>query len=398
MSLGFVNIRLFVDVCGVDGFAAYSIIASLAPWIALLNLGTPAATQNLIGEWRAKEKASTEIKQAAAKVLGLVSCGALPVALAISYFAKFYLLGKYDNVSFLATLGAVLLMLVAALNQLLTAILFAEHRGLLPNVVPAITALSTFIILWTMRGAGVAEPSAGLLAYFLPNAPVLVLLCAKAGIRPRIARLGELEHLMLRRATGFLGIAVLGTATLSVDYVIMARILSPQDISTYNLLSKLFLVSLTIHAVVLAASWTPVGDLYLQGRFAECRRYVSKMLLTGVGITFAINMVAAVGAEPILQLLSGKQLAGVSLTLVTLWVAYSITRVVSDTYSTVAQAIGDTKAIRRYIAIQAPLSISLQLAFGKHFGGVGILVGIIASFMLTCVWYLPYRFYKRTRT
>jgi O-antigen/teichoic acid export membrane protein len=51
-----VNTRLLIANMGIKGFAGFSIILSLLGWITLLNFGIPNAIQNIIAEYRVKNK------------------------------------------------------------------------------------------------------------------------------------------------------------------------------------------------------------------------------------------------------------------------------------------------------------------------------------------------------
>lgn len=390
VALALVNTRLLVDIAGLQGLAAQAVIASMAPWAMLLNLGLPASTQNLIGDWRARGRALAPLKSTAARLALAALLVFVPVALLAALAMKRLLLADFPAVSTWSVAVACLCFLVTAASSLLTSMLYAEHRVIWPNLAPGVASIVLCGALVAIRSAHLGNVDVAIAIYFVPSA-----LLAFASFRLLELDLTldfdrECAHALWANARGFLLVSFLGTATLSVDYIILSRILTHEDLAAYNLSGRLFLVIPVIHAVLLAAAWTPIGDLYAKKDLRATRRTIWRVVLAGLTLALASGASTVVFAPWLLTLLSGQAVTHTALSTMLLWWAYVTMRAWSDTFYTVLQSFGLTTALRNYLFVQAPLSVGLQWLLGSLYGGQGVLVAIILSFALTCGWYLPW--------
>lgn len=67
-------------------------------------------------------------------------------------------------------------------------------------------------------------------------------------------------------------------------------------------------------------------------------------------------------------------------------------RVWTDTYAMFLMSIGKLKPLWISVPFQAVLSGSLQWVGAVNYGLVGLLCGLIASFLITVSWWLPFSF------
>jgi O-antigen/teichoic acid export membrane protein len=398
MVLMIVNTRLLVQLVEMRGLAAHAIIASFITWVALLNFGVPFSVQNLISRFRADGHQLDEIRQTASSITVLLGLAFLPVVLVTAFLVRRYLLADYPFVSFPALAFAFTCLFVGGLGTVYMSMLYAEHRGIWPNVYPAATTFLVFVMLLICKHYAVINFNWILALYFLPNAFFAVLAFNLLGLRLRVHLETALARTIIRDAKGFALIATLGALTLSVDYIILSRILPPTDVATYSLTSKIFLVIQAIHAVVLNSAWTPLSDLFFARKLRAARHRAIQLGALGVTLSVCWSAIVLVAAPHIYRLLAPNSVIQVSSGFLLLWVGYIVIRTWSDSFYIVLQSFGDTKALRRYMFFQAPISIGLQWLLGTRYGMQGILVGVSLSFVLTCAWYLPLRTMAMTRT
>ncbi len=397
MVLVIVNTRLLVQLVDTRGFAAHSIIASFATWLALLNLGIPSSVQNLISRWRANHRSLVSLRQVASSLTLICAAVFSPLVLLSAFLVHRYVLVDYSFVSLRALILAFLCMFVGGLGTVYMSMLHAEHRSIWPNFYPAATAVMVFAFLAICRNLAIGDFNFILSAYFLPNALFAVLAFLLLRLRLRVDLEGTLIRQILVAAKGFALLAAMGALTLGLDYTILSRLLPANDVAAYSLTSKMFLVIQAIHAVVLNSSWTPLSDLYFSRQLAAARRRALQLSLIGIALSGFWSLIVVLMAPQLYRLLAPNAVINVPHSLLLLWVGYIVVRVWSDTFYVALQSFGDTSALRKYMLFQAPISVLLQLVLGSRYGMEGLLLGIALSFVLTCAWYLPLRTAALTR-
>jgi O-antigen/teichoic acid export membrane protein len=389
MGLSLLNIRLLADLTGTSGLAAHAIFTSLAMWMALLSFGIPSGMQNLTSEWRAEGRSLERLRDSVASLTILGCVVLLPVAALIGLLAKHFFLARYPFLSTWAVVAGSGLLLLSSLGSVFTQMLHAEHRSVWPNLYPACVSLAVFAALVVLKGLPAVEFDTVLILYFLPAAAVV----GAAALQLRVPSKWFLDWgclaVVWQRSRGYLLASFLGTLTLGIDYAILSQVLDAQDVAAYSLSGRLFLLVLTIHAVLLASAWTPIGDRYYQRDYAGVRTFLVKLLGTGLALGLLAGAIILIALPDLMSLLAGANAPRVSLLLALLWWAYLMVRVWSDTFFVVMQSFGKADLLNRYIPVQAGLSVIGQLWLGSLYGAEGVLAGIILSFLLTCAWYLP---------
>lgn len=389
MVLSLVNTRLLVELTGVAGLAAHSIIVSLTAWLALLNFGVPSGMQNLISERRAQGLSLQTLRDTVTSLTAVGFVAMIPVSIGIAVLTKYYLLAAYPFVATWAVAVACLLLLLSSLGMVFNQMLHAEHRSVWPNVYPSLTALGVSGVLLGLKLVQEGDFNYVLALYFLPSAAVVGLAARQLRLPRRWLLDRDCLAALWQRSRGYLLASSLGTLTLGIDYAILSQLLSEREVATYNLASRFFLVVLTIHAVLLASAWTPMGEMFYRREYLQLKKYVWRLLGVGMSLGTLAGMAILALLPDLVHLLAGPIAPEVPLSLALLWWAYMMVRIWSDSFFTVLQSFGRTDILNRYIPIQALISVLAQVALGSYYGAEGVLLGIMLSFFLTCVWYLP---------
>ena len=395
--LSLLNTRLLVELVGAEGLAAYAIIASLAVWLTLLNLGMPTAVQNLISESRAKGLDVAKVKKTAFAALSILFLIFLPIVMAGGAAVKFYFLASYDFVSVSAVIQACILMFISALGLLFSQMLYAEHRAVWANLYPAFNAIGISICLLILNALAAKDYNLILVSYFLPMLLVFIL----GAVQTRAFSTWEFDLEIARRiwaeSRGLLLFATLSACTLAVDYLVMSNLLQAQDIAQYNLSSRLFLTILTIHSVLLATAWPQISELMHGRRMRDARKKLFQVLHIGLLLGVVSGGILLVAMDWIIPLLAGDKVESVPASLIISWCIYILIRIWSDTFSVGLLCVGQTKPINQYIPFQALFSVLGQYTLTSLLGVTGVTLGLIASFLMTAAWILPKKFLELTR-
>lgn len=401
IGCAFINTRLLLDLVGVDGYAAFSIVLSLAPWLALLNLGLPNTAQNLIAERRARGLQPSRLRRAAVDTAFVAGVLYLPLALMVATLVQHLLLPGHGGMSFASVTLLLWALVLLGLTTVFHQVLHAMHRSTWPVVAPAIQAALTAGLLLGAREADVAPAHRGLwgsLATALPILAVFLISALLTDARPRKRLDGRALRRLLHAARGFLLFGLTGTLALSCDYIVMSRLLQSEQVAEYNLASKTFGTILTLHGVLLAASWTPLSDRFFRGDLAGMRRQMVRLLGAGLALVVLVGLPLVFGMESIVQLLTGGRIEALPLALTLGWLVYVAMRVWSDSFATALLSCNQVGVINRYIVWQSLISVTAQWLLASRWGAPGIVLGILVSFLLTAGWILPLRFLSITRS
>ncbi|MFG6456918.1 lipopolysaccharide biosynthesis protein [Roseateles sp. BYS96W] len=397
VACGLLNTRLLLSIMAVPDYAAYAIVISLGPWVNLVNLGLPNTAQNEIAERRAKGEDFDVLRQ---NVVNAAALGALAFGVfswPLGEALRHTVLSGYGGLS---VTGIALMCFGLSLNGLgmvANQVLFALHRSFWPNVMPGVQALATTVLLLIFQASGRGGLDWAALSFALPAVLSFVLMARVAQARP--SRGVDLALLLevLRRSRSFLLLAFLAAATLSVDYIVMARMLTGPDVVEYSLAGKVFAVLLSVHAVLVATSWTGLSDAHYQGEPRLVRQRIARLLIVGMGVVLLPSAAILALKEPIFALITGRHDFTMSSTLLGAWALYLVLRVWCDTFALAHMSAGRLALLNGYIPFQAAISIGAQIFLGHRFGAIGVMLGLCASFMLTAAWILPMRFLQQTR-
>lgn len=397
VACGLLNTRLLLSILAVPDYAAYAIVVSLGPWVNLLNLGLPNTAQNEIAERRAKGGDFDVLRQTVvnAAALGALACAVLSWPL--GEVLRHTVLSGYEGLS---SIGIALMCFGLCLNGLgmvANQVLFALHRSFWPNVMPGVQGLATTALLLVFRQTGRGALEWAALSFALPAALSFVLMARVAQARPSRGVNVALLLDVLRRSRSFLLLAFLAAATLSVDYIVMARLLSGPDVVEYSLAGKVFTVLLSVHAVLVATSWTALSDAHYQGEHRLVRQRIARLLMAGMGVVLLPSLAILVFKQEIFSLITGMPDFPMSSTLLAAWALYLVLRVWCDTFALAHMSAGRLALLNGYIPFQAAISIGAQILLGHFYGAVGVMLGLCASFVLTAAWILPMRFLQQTR-
>lgn len=395
--LSLVNSRLLIELVGVEGLAVQSILISLATWFVLLNLGIPSAVQNMISRHRAEGKDYEELKQTASNAVFLIFVAFSPLVIGLGITVKHIVLSRYPEVTTTTVVLFCVGLFIAGLSVLFNQILYAEQRGHWPNVYPAINALCITGCLIAFRSLSIFNINMVLLVFVIANLVVAVL----GALQAKIFRIWCLDRQILseiwRNCRGFALFAFLAAGVLGIDYLIMSRILSAQDIAVYNISQRVFMALFSVHAIILTSSWSGVSETLFAKQWGLARKRISNLLLIGAGMVVVLGGIVIMFMGNIAGIISHGKITEVPLTLTFLFLVYMLLRIWSDTYAMALLSVNETSILNRYVPFQAAISIASQVLLGNKFGTTGILLGIIVSFLATAAWILPRAFYKLTR-
>ncbi len=394
-------IRILTHMLGVDGYGAYAVITGLLAWFMLADLGFGSSLQNHISAKRVAGEHADQAIWSTSIFLLLTTCVlAALLALASPWVGPFLL----ENVPSIPRLDAQLaffafgtIMCGTAAANIVLKVFFAHFRGYLSHAITVSAALLGVLALalldqfdikhrlvWAVVGfylPGWLLPGIAITLYLTRSRGNVVL--TRAGMD--FAILGE----FWRSARWFVLFAALGALVLNLDYVILSRTVEAGDIAVYSVFSKIAALVISLFTSVLSAYWPVSSELIRKRDFAGLGTVVRRALIIGAVLSLGTTVGMWLFLGLIGRLLSPDAPLTLPTVLVPAFAAYCLVRVWTDTFSMVIVSAGRAWVQCLVVPVQAALSLGIGYWAALHYGLIGLMTGIISSFLLTVVWALP---------
>ena len=374
-------------------------------WYSLADMGIGSSLQNHISEKRANGEQYDQLIASSA-LLGLLYVIFFIVVLVVSsgmlgsvVLRKFDFFSYEQKRSYFVVFG--FMSIAASIGGISYRIWFAEQKGYLANLTPAIASVVSFLLVVAVSISTRAHSLFWmLLAGFGPIAllPTTAFILQVAGRARETFRFDAAVVLPLFvRGLKFWLVGVLAAGVLQIDYLVMSQFLQPRDIVTYNLSSKIFLLLFFVYSSLLTAIWPVCAEASAAADWDTLLRHVWKSIAFGFVLVLLGTAVFILFRHQIIAALSPKEIIDVPVGLIMLFGLYYLLRVWCDTFSIVLQSMSYLRPFAIYIPIQAALNITVQILITKGFGVNGVLIGLIISYILTPVWIVPWVVCRRIR-
>ena len=391
------SVRILISGLGLEQYAVFALLMGLGGWYVLADFGVGVSAQNYVSESRAKKKPQEGYTVAA----GVLATFLLILTIGLVYLISPYVgplflkqsafMDEQEKAKMFASVGA--LLIGASIGGIAYKIWYAEQKGYWSNIVPAIASLIG------LGGVALVNQSAvpdklylSLIAYILPTAalPLIVLTYQVATSAKKLLTFDASCFAQIaRRASHFWGFAIMAAAVLQIDYVVMSQFLKAYDITVYNISTKVFGLAFFIYGAVLAALWPIFSEEIANQNWKIVKARMKKYLSLGLGF-MALSTLSLIWLMPVaVHILAPMEQLVVPLALIVFLGIYYMVRVWTDTFAMILQSMSDLRPFWIYVPIQAVISVALQWTLAPVFGLYGILLGLLASFVLTVSWALP---------
>jgi len=405
-----IAVRYAMEKLGQDGFGAFALLGALLPWAMLFEFGIGYGLQNYISESRANGRAyrylithTTAAILSISFVLSVLAVFASP-KIAEIYLKSVVVLNAEDKET--ATVLALVIFLWTTASGVYYKILFAEHKGWIANIIPAIGAIVGLVLLKLVRIDGHGNVLTAVIAsYYLPNA-ILGILVAFFVLRvhrkakPSMLVENSLDQRVkaidfVRRAASFWGFAVCAALVLQVDYWVISQKLTAEDVVTYTIVFKIFSLALFVYTAVLQAMWPVFSENMASKNWHLVNQLIFKNISAGTALAITFCLTFLLFKEDILDFM--KTTHEIANSTIILFSVYLLVRVWSDTFATVLQSANIMRPFFFLVPTQATLGLITQWILTDSYGINGVVIGLIAAFSFTVVpglWFI-YRNFVR---
>ncbi|CFQ32126.1 MATE family efflux transporter [Yersinia bercovieri] len=398
----FYSIKILLGLLGTEGYAVFTVIGSLVGWFLLADFGLGNSLQNLISHRRANNQAYQDLVLSA--VIAIIPIIILFIILILSlspYISEFLLGGFYflnNNQRSNIFQVASLIFLTTSIGNIALKIWFAEHKGWISNIIPALSSIVGLVLLIRLPsdGSDISENIIfSIYCFYIPAAffgIVAILLKTISSLRHNFFLEKDVFYSLIRNGGGFFLFSLLSALVLQVDYIVMSQTLVDRDLVTYNIMSKTFGLINFIYAALLQSLWPICAEASSKLKFENFSKIEKRYISFGLVIVIVSTFVIFLLRDFIVNILAPGKGFYFPINLIILFSFYQVVRVWTDTYAMFLMSIGKLKPLWISVPFQAVLSVSLQWVGAVNYGLVGLLCGLIASFLITVSWWLPFSF------
>ncbi|MCX7647792.1 MAG: MATE family efflux transporter [Elusimicrobiales bacterium] len=393
-------IKVLIDILGVDKYAVFSVLLGIMGWFMLCDLGSGVSLQNYISEYRAKNKNYDILIKVLFFSLFFLSLLFILILYFVTPFFSKFILGEFDflnkkeifTVFFIS--GSVFVLM--NLSNSMYKIWYAEMKGYISNIIPTISYLISFFILFLYEKELKNNQNGLLLVfliYFLPSLLISIFFILKRIIPFNINTLKDNSNfifIIYKRGFGFWIFAFMASIVLQIDYIVMAKTLSTKEIVIYNIVSRVFMFGFFIYNSILASLWPVFSEKISKGDLEKVKIKIKKYIKLGIIYMIFFIFCFIIFKNIIINLLAPNANIEISFSLIILFGFYYILRIWTDMYSMVLQSANILKPFYILVPFQAFISVFAQIFFVKKIGVYGIVLGLIFSFLLTVsigLWY-----------
>jgi O-antigen/teichoic acid export membrane protein len=397
------SVRILMDILGLENYAVFVLLVGMTGWFMLADMGIGVSVQNHISESRARAQSYGDLITTS----GLLAVLLMFVTVIALYFTSPYLAPLLlKNFTFLSDAEKTKLFFFtgtlsagAGVGSIVYKVWYAEQRGHLANIVPAIASVVGLIGLLLVRQTQIEDRLLFSLAAFTAPPAILSL---------GVLLMQQLRMLRLRRGLGYSGkmlfgtiqpimkrgiyfwfFAIMAAGVLQIDYIVMSQFLGAHDIAAYYISTKVFGLAFFAYSAILAALWPVFAESIAKQEWGLVQRYLKKYLALGLVFIFFCTVSLIWLMSVIVRILAPMENIIISFELILLLGIYFMIRVWTDTFAMVLLSTSNLKPFWLYVPIQAILCIVLQCLLVTVYGLYGVVLGLIASYVFTVSWALP---------
>lgn len=400
------SVRYLLDILGQDKYAVFILLSGLLAWCNLSDFGLGNSALSFISEKRAKNK---KYKQLVFSCFFALFCAFLMVIMLLwlsSGFLSGLYLKSFDDIiedKDITFFIACLIFSLTTIGSGVYKIWYAEQMGWLSNLYPALASVIGFLGIYTLSVNDLNLDYSILnvfLVFFIPSAllPIILFIWKiyKIGdINISLSKNIKIIIILINRAKPFFLFSIMGVIVLQTDYIVLSQKINPTDIVLYAILMKIFTVIYFIYSSVLQAWWPVCTELRIQKEWRKLKRNIRLIVMFGGFLISIFGFLVYLFQDFIFNILNLKNIDHVEFGLFLLLVLYFVIRVWCDIYALLLQTMNYMKPLFVIVPVQVVINLIFQWFFSEIWGLYGILLGLILSFLLTVVVFLPWCFNKQ---
>ena len=398
IGASFLIIPIMIRYLGNEQYGIWSTLLSIISWIVLFDIGIGNSLRNKISEALVKDdkKKARDYISTAYVLIGLIS-----VVLLISFLiaSSFIPWQRFFNTSILSNhelesvvnITASFLFInfwLSLINQVFNGIQktsFVVFNQFLSNTLALIFTYVLYLYF---------ETSLWKLAFVYGSSLLLSSLLLSLWFYRKnqefIPQVKYYVHKYTKSITSlgfqFFIIQIAVVAIFTTDKILITQLFSPEYVTSYDVVFKLFSVITIAHSLLMAPLWSAYSDAYHREDFGWIKRTIKNQLKI-----YLLIVLATIGliflAKPVISIWIGKDFV-IDNMLITVMGLFVLVSTWNNIYAYFLNATNklDTQIKTSIIAIFVNIPLSIVLVKYLDFGVYGIVIGTILSLLLFAVF------------
>lgn len=399
------SVRILIESLGAEQYAAFALLTGLMGWYMLADVGIGVSLQNFISEQRAKGQLFDKYLSVAAMVAVML----LMLTILLLYFISPYLapvflkhfnfISESEKVRYFFVVGA--LFIGASIGGIVYKVWYAQQRGYLSNIVPALASLIALAGIWLVAKSETSQNLFWSLVAFIAPTAALALISFITQITTISAKSWQFDfsifNKIMARAGYFWFFGLMAAGVLQIDYIVMSQFVMPREIVVYNISTKVYSLVFFVYNAVLMALWPVCTEMITRREWQRVKVYLKRYLTIGIAFMSVSILLIAWLMPDIVEIISPGTYIVVPMSFIFLLGSYQLIRIWTDTFAMVLQSMSEMKPFLMWVPVQVILSVLLQWGLAPQYGIFGIVLGLIGSFVLTVMWALPCSVYRQAQ-
>lgn len=388
-------VRILLGRLSADNYSVWAVLVSLTGWFLLADLGIGQVSQNRLARMLATGEAVHGAIRQSVKTVLLIGIALGCLCTLIAPWSSDLLLGRLlpdADARRWSVIVAAWMLIAASWSTVASKLWYALGQGVRANLLPMLAYLCSLAGVYFLPDmfAPDVRLKVAIVSWLAPTALVgalsLAMIYLQASRGPGAA---PPRAAMLRMALSFWSYAALGIVTLNVDYVILARNVDAHELVAYNLVTKVFAFLFFFYTSTLAVFSPRFSEAHATGKLHDAFAMLRRHMLLSAALFAAVACAMWFTLPAIFAHVFNARHVAIPAPLFFAVVALNFVRIWADGYATFLVAIEQVKTLTRFLPAQAILSVGFQLILAQHFGAVGIVSGLLLSYLLTVSWGFP---------
>lgn len=389
--LQILSVRAAIFLVGTESYSVIAIIVGLQAWFLLLDFGGSFSFLNYASEKQAVGGGAQECLACAllwsigSVLVGTLLLNVLAAPLASWLFQNGRALSGSGDAEKALRIGGTLFIIFAN-TQTVSRLWLAEGRGYLANILPVIGASITFLAFELIPLIGGAHLSITMVTtiFCLPNA-LIQFFCLATVSTGRAIKIGSCDKNFLRtfgsRAFQAFIFSLQAAITLQIDYIILSQLAKPNEIVIYSIFSRMFILLSFVYTSVLTSIWPIISYNIMHREVGKLRQGIKYLFIFGTAFVLIASLGIYVFQRPLLALMTHDQVVSPPAFLVILMGANQLAVLWVSILSQIMQVAGRLKIMINATFFQLAISVGLQYWLTIRLGVIGIVAGVLVSYM-----------------
>ena len=381
-------IKIFIAELSIPEYAHLALLLSFSPWIALLNFGMPTVLQNKIALKRSLEEDYISLIKVAHDITKMILMFSLMISIILYFF-------HFNHSNLLFSILIIITLVLNSIIQIYTSFSYGIHKNVFPNHMPLLNNVLIIFFYYVFKNFCTGSLAVAF-SQLLPSFIIFIIyLLVLPNTRYLFTRIQFVNFKLYgNEVFSMLKIIILSNFVTALDFYFINKFADSIMVFNYSILNRIFTLALTFQSILLVNYWTRLSDLFYLNKFANFRKLVKNLVLISTISVFMLFLFYLFFEKEVLKFLTSSKVDSIAFKFELIVFCLFVVRLISNVYASSLQAIGMFKDFLLYISIQATLALILQYFLGFYFSVWGVLIGILLSYLMTAIWYLPKQVYK----